>query len=100
MLLKLFSWTGEYQGAINWNEEEGTITGDIAPEVLEILLDYKEQGWAPGDPPPRRLEIVDPLRFRRDMAICLCTAWRLPQELAKDYPPPEGSGTYYPDVQY
>lgn len=69
-----------------WDEETGELCGRDAERVGELVAKIAAMGEIVSHPYPTTYEIRDPLRSRREMAVILGAFWRLPADLANEYP--------------
>jgi hypothetical protein len=85
MRLELVTWSGDRAGSIDWDPERGTIDGPAADQVRELLEIFGGRSVHFGS--AATFDVPDPLHSRRDMALLLAVAWRVPEELMNDLPP-------------
>lgn len=92
MKLTLLNRDGSRAGILEWDEDAGTLSGELADEALEIISRVVRDGSVSVHPRPNQISIRDPLHDRREMAAVLDLYWRVP-ELARYYPAgPSGGG--------
>ena len=72
---------------VEWNPETGKLRGPAAVEVRELCASAMLAGSVTSHPHPTEYKIRDPFKNPSEMAVVLSTRWRVPDELAGDYPP-------------
>ena len=77
--------TNEFESELEWDPDTGSLEGDLAARVLDIIEVIVADGSVGIHPHPADFPVDDPLRSREQMAAVLGTRWRCP-ELAADYP--------------
>jgi len=83
----------------DWDEGTGFITGPGAAEIVY----YANQGYVCTHPYPTCVDLSkEPLKSKRDLALILSFAYRLPPELAEHMPDltPDLLPDGHPEVTY
>jgi len=86
MKLTLVTFAGKIDGELDWDPETGNLSGPQAEMIRSVAQEAQAAGIISIDPAPASFSITDPLKNRSEMAALLGNFWKLPPELADDYP--------------
>lgn len=84
---------------VEWDSENGTLTGPGAAHLQLLIDSVLEQGYMVGHPYPTSYSMTDPLRIPEEMATLLGMYWHLPDDMIPlIMPPPEDPDTEIPTL--